>query len=75
MEQEYENATTDDVALSSGGKYEQEYPTKSSKEEVAARKPGTIAMPSLPQAKEFRRATPTRRRENYNNHNTSWGKV
>ena len=73
MEQGYENATTDDVALSSGGKYEQEHPTKSYKEEVAVRRPGKIAMPALPQVKEFRRATPTRRREKYSNQNTSWG--
>ena len=73
MEQGYENATTDDVALSSGGQYEQEHPIKSSKQEVTVRKPGNIVMPSLPQVKEFRRATPTRRRGNYSNHNTSWG--
>ena len=72
MEEGCENATTDDGDVSSGGQLEQEHPTKSSREEVAVRRPGKIAMPSLPQVKEFRRATPTRRRENYSNQNTSW---
>lgn len=67
MEDGCENAAIDD-----GGQHEQEHLTKSSREEVAVRRPGKIAMPSLPQVKEFRRATPTRQRENYSNQNTSW---
>ena len=72
MKEGYENATTDDRDVSSGGQLEQEHLTKSSREEVAVRRPGKIAMPSLPQVKEFRRTSPTRRRENYSNQNTSW---
>lgn len=71
MEEGSENATSDDGAVSSDGQLEQEHPSKSSRE-VALRRPGKTAMPSLPQVKEFRRATPTRRRENYSNENISW---
>lgn len=73
MEEGYENATTEDGAVSSGGQREQEHPTNSSREDVAVRRPGKIAMPLLPQIKEFRRATPTRRRENYSSQSTSSG--
>jgi len=71
MEEGSENATSDDGAVSSDGQLEQEHPSKSSRE-VALRRPGKTAMPSVPQVKEFRRATPTRRRENYSNENIWW---
>ena len=64
--------TSDDGGISSGGQLEQEHPTKSSREEVPVRRLGKSAIPSLPRVKEFRRATPSRRRENYSNEITSW---
>lgn len=72
MEEGCENAKSDDVGISSGGLFEKEHAAKSSREELPVRRTGKTAMPSLPQVKEFRRATPTRRRENYSQENTSW---
>ena len=71
MEEGCEKVISDDGSVSSGGQLEQKHPTKSSREDVAARRTSKTAMPSLPQVKEFRRAMP-RRRENYSNDNTSW---
>ena len=72
MEEGCESAASDDGGIYSGGQLEQEHPIKSSREEVPVTRPCKAAMPSLPQVKEFRRATPTRRRQNYNNEITSW---
>ena len=74
MEEGCENVISDDGAVSPDGQLEQKHPTKSSQEDVAVRRTGKTAMLSLPQVKEFRRATPTRQRENYSNENTSWDK-
>ena len=73
MEEGCENAIPDDGAISSDGQLEREHSFKSSRE-VAVRRSGKTAMPSVPQVKEFKRATPTRRRENYSNENISWDK-
>ena len=74
IEEGRENATSDDGAVSSDGQLEREYPSRPSREVAAVRRSGKTALPSLPQVKEFKRATPTRRRENYSNENISWDK-